>query len=48
MVRTCFGRLPEEAERRNALRELGASPNAESIQDIMWSVLLLPEFQFIY
>lgn len=48
LYKMCLGRLPQGAELRNALRELGASPNAESIQDIMWSVLLLPEFQLIY
>ena len=48
LYKMCLGRFPREAELRNALRELGASPNAESIQDIMWSVLLLPEFQLIY
>jgi hypothetical protein len=27
---------------------LGATPTKEDVEDLLWSVLLLPEFQLIY
>jgi hypothetical protein len=27
---------------------LGSTPNEENIQDLMWAIVLLPEFQLIY
>jgi uncharacterized membrane protein/mono/diheme cytochrome c family protein len=48
LYKMCLGRLPSEAELKNALDVLAASPDGESVQDLMWSVLLLPEFQLIY
>jgi len=48
LYKKCLGRSPREAELKNALRVLGTSPDTESIQDLMWAMLLLPEFQLIY
>jgi hypothetical protein len=30
------------------LAALGDTPDKESLQDLFWATLLLPEFQFIY
>lgn len=35
------------AERAAALRLLGEAPSAQSVEDLLWSVLMLPEFQTI-
>lgn len=35
------------AERAAALRLLGETPSAQSVEDLLWSVLMLPEFQTI-
>ena len=43
-----LGRYPIKSEMTAALGILGASPNEENIQDLMWVILLLPEFQLIY
>jgi uncharacterized membrane protein/mono/diheme cytochrome c family protein len=42
-----LGRKPSEAEREVMLSVLGAKPQKEDVQDIFWSTLILPEFQFI-
>ena len=43
-----FGRKPTSLEKSVMLEALGDVPNKESVQDVFWSVLMLPEFQFIY
>lgn len=43
-----LGRKPEKNEREVAKAALGDSPTEESIQDLFWAVLLLPEFQIIH
>jgi len=43
-----LGRNPLEKELGIARKALGKSPSAESIQDLFWSMVLLPEFQIIY
>ncbi|MGV3763794.1 DUF1549 domain-containing protein [Parapedobacter sp.] len=42
-----FGRMPSEAEREIAREILGDKMDATRVQDLLWSVVLLPEFQFI-
>jgi len=42
-----LGRNPSEAEREILLGVLGDKPRPEDVQDIFWSTLMLPEFQFI-
>ncbi len=43
-----LGRKPEKEELQVAKAALGDSPTEESIQDLFWAVLLLPEFQVIH
>lgn len=47
VFRQSFGRAPSEDERRvaNEILENGVDTNA--VQDLLWAVILLPEFQFI-
>ncbi len=42
-----LGRLPSEEERRVSHEILGQQMDTTSVQDLLWSVVLLPEFQFI-
>jgi len=42
-----FGRLPRPEERRLAIHALGAEPSAAAIEDLLWSVVMLPEFQLV-
>ncbi|CAN5450482.1 hypothetical protein BH23BAC1_BH23BAC1_06980 [soil metagenome] len=48
LYRKALGRYPEEAEVNVALEILGTSPQEEAIQDLLWAIMLLPEFQLIY
>ncbi|MEC3879632.1 DUF1549 domain-containing protein [Parapedobacter sp. 10938] len=41
------GRMPSEDERDVSRKILGEKMDATSVQDLLWSVVLLPEFQFI-
>ena len=43
-----LGRAPTSKEQNLMLGLLGDQPQAEEIQDLFWSVLMSPEFQFIY
>jgi hypothetical protein len=42
-----LGRNPSEEEREILLSLLGDKPKPEDVQDVFWSTLMLPEFQFI-
>jgi hypothetical protein len=42
-----YGRKPVEGERAAAERILGAKAAAEGLEDLLWSVFLSPEYQFI-
>jgi len=42
-----LGRQPSEKEQEILLSVLGEKPQLEDVQDIFWSTLILPEFQFI-
>ena len=48
LYQKAFGRLPSKRERKIMLSSLGDAPSTESVQDLFWATLLLPEFQFIY
>jgi len=48
LYRLCLGRPPGNAELKSAKEKLGAVPKEEDIQDLIWAILLLPEFQLIY
>ena len=43
-----LGRAPQPKELAAAMKLLGANPSIDSIQDLFWAMLLLPEFQIIY
>ena len=43
-----LGRRPMPEEKKLMVRSLGDKPTKESVQDIFWATLLLPEFQFIH
>ncbi len=43
-----LARLPVAAEREVALSLVGSPPNREGVADLLWAVLMLPEFQLIY
>ena len=43
-----LGRGPTQQEKKVMLSALGDTPDKESVQDLFWATLLLPEFQFIY
>lgn len=43
-----LARHPEKEEMDTALEVLGSSPGVEDIQDFLWAVMLLPEFQLIF
>lgn len=42
-----LGRKPSEAEQEVLLSVLGDKPQIADVQDVFWSTLILPEFQFI-
>jgi hypothetical protein len=42
-----LGREPTPAEARTAAEIVGTPPNAEGIQDFLWMLAMLPEFQVI-
>jgi cytochrome c553 len=42
-----LGRKPTPAERRLALDALGARPDANALEDLLWSIVMLPEFQVV-
>ncbi len=47
IFRRALSRPPTDGERSELTAALGARPTAESIEDLLWLVLLLPEFQFV-
>lgn len=44
---TALGRPPAPAEKSALLAELGTAPTPQAVEDLLWLVLLLPEFQFV-
>jgi hypothetical protein len=47
LYRAALGREPSEGERSVSLEALGEKPTAGSIEDFLWSVFVLPEFQLV-
>lgn len=43
-----LGRHPEKKEMQAAMEMLGPEPEVEGVQDFLWAVMLLPEFQLIF
>ena len=48
LYKMSLGREPKKSEMKAAIGILGSLPQEENIQDLMWAILLLPEFQLIY
>jgi hypothetical protein len=48
VYKQALGREPEEDELKVALNMLGSSPDDGAVEDFLWAVMLLPEFQLIY
>lgn len=47
LFRQALCRLPSEKEQQLAMTLLGPQPTAESVQDLLWTLIMLPEFQFV-
>jgi uncharacterized membrane protein/mono/diheme cytochrome c family protein len=47
MYQQLLGRRPSLGEKEVLMNVLGNNPQKEDLQDVFWSVLILPEFQFI-
>jgi hypothetical protein len=47
IYRQLLGRSPSLGEKEVLMNILGNNPQKEDLQDVFWSVLILPEFQFI-
>ncbi len=47
IYRHALGREPRKAEFAIARKELGDRPDTNSVQDLFWALMLLPEFQII-
>jgi len=43
---SALGRMPTEGEEEKLYEYLNANPSPEEIEDLIWSVILLPEFQY--
>ena len=48
LYRTALGRLPSRAEGQAATALLGDRPTDAAVQDVLWAVFMLPDFQLIY
>jgi uncharacterized membrane protein len=48
LYRKALGRAPAPKELAAAKKILGPTPNEEGIQDLVWAIALVPEFQLIY
>jgi hypothetical protein len=45
--RVALGRQPTQAEERTAAEVVGTPPSAEGVEDFLWTLVMLPEFQLI-
>jgi hypothetical protein len=43
-----LGRSPTASERKLCAELLGPTPTAEGIEDLLWAMVMLPEFQLVY
>lgn len=48
LYQTSLGRPPTSSEQQTAQDILGESPTSESIQDFLWVMFMLPEFQVVF
>ena len=47
IYQTALGRFPNQTERAIAKDQLGNKPTPESTADLLWIIVMLPEFQLI-
>jgi hypothetical protein len=47
IFKTALGRAPTPPERQTALELLGDARSEEAVRDLLWTVVMLPEFQLI-
>jgi hypothetical protein len=47
LYESALSRDPNETERKIAVELLGPSPTPDDVQDLVWLVIMLPEFQLI-
>lgn len=45
---TAYGRYPNEDEARIAGNMLASAPNNEAVEDLLWAIVMNPEFQIIF
>ncbi len=45
--RTALGRLPSDNERKTAVGVVGVPASPDGIHDLLWLIVMLPEFQLI-
>jgi uncharacterized protein DUF1553 len=43
-----LGRAPTPAERQIALQMVGSPVRQEGVEDLLWALVMLPEFQLVY
>ncbi len=48
LYHSALGRAPSRREMRTATALLGEHPTEEEVQDVLWAVFMLPDFQLIY
>ena len=48
VYKQALGRAPQKEELEAAVKILGATPDEGDVEDLLWSVMLLPEFQLIF
>ena len=48
VFKKALGREPEPDEMNAALKVLGSTPSEDAVEDLLWAIMLLPEFQLIY
>jgi hypothetical protein len=48
IYRESLGRAPSEQELSLSLDLVGSPPREQGVQDLLWSLMMLPEFQLIY
>jgi predicted metal-dependent hydrolase len=48
IYQNALGRVPSSEELRAAEELIGSPARAEGVEDLIWSLVMLPEFQLIY
>jgi hypothetical protein len=48
VFREALGRAPSELELKQSLELVGSPAQQDGVEDLLWSILMLPEFQLIY